>query len=634
MEGGGGMDVGRLMRAALGETAPAEGKALELKPGQVIRGIVMQLFAENEALLNIGGTTIRAKLETPIPVGQATLFQVQPNAGQLAVFLKPLSASTVDLATESLAGVLKSFGMKDTPLNRAVVRVLHEEGAPMSRATNAAVASAVEALAPTGEAETDALLRAAATAAKRGLPPTAETVRALHTAMTGPTPTEVLRALEAGARDALTAPGTSATAKQAATRLLDVLQRADALLGEALRPQAAAEGAGGARPPAGAPAPQAAPVPQASAGSAAAAAPPAQAPATGASPMPQAAPIAASSSPAPAASAGTLPAPTPPPGSSAVPTQSGPGASASPPAAASGAPEGAPPAQAPPPAAPGPQAPAATVAPERPPLLSFLKLLRVDAEREWLKLAAAPSPPPEGGAPATSAGERAAPAERLLRLMAEPAPPQSPLPNAAVAADAATQAAADKAPIETLKSLLSQIAGADDAPPALKEAAQTALQSVTGQQLLMAQDKSAPFAHVTMFVPLKGRDGGDGNASVQIHTRRGKKGELDADNCRLWFQLFLASLGETWVDVTVMNKIIGLHVWNDHPAAQTLMETHKAGMEAAMRDIGYQLLTFKHSTKPKETAAAAGDANASGAPAKGVSAAYAPPKYRGVDLRV
>jgi len=636
------MDVGRLMRAALGEAAPTEGKTLELKPGQVIRGIVLQLFAENEALLNMGGTTIRAKLETPIPVGQAMLFQVQPNAGQLAVLLKPLSASTVDLATESFAGVLKSFGMKDTPLNRAVVRVLHEEGVPMSRATNAAVAGAVEALAPSGEAETDALLRAAATAAKRGLPPTAETVRALHTAMTGPAPTELLRALEAGARDALAAPGTGAAAKQAAARLLDVLQRADALLGEALRPQAAAEGGGGARPPAGA---QGAPAPQAppAVGGAAhtvPAAPTSSATGAGAA-MPQAAPSAASpapAAPAPAASPPAVPSALPAPATAATPARPVQGAAPSPPAASS--PNGGTsqaPAPSAPPAAGSPPPAAPPAAPERPPLLSFLKLLGVDAEREWLKLAAAPAPPPpEGPAAGTSSdAERAAPAERLLRLAAEPPPPSSPLPASAVAADQAGGAAADKAPIETLKGLLSQIAGADDAPPALKEAAQTALQSVTGQQLLMAQDKSAPFAHVTMFVPLKGSDGsGDGNASVQIHTRRGKKGELDADNCRLWFQLSLASLGETWVDVTVTNKIVGLHVWNDHPAAQALMETHKSGMEAAMRDIGYQLLTFKHSTKPKEVAAAAGESGASGAPSKGVSAAYAPPTYKGVDLRV
>ncbi|WP_309121305.1 hypothetical protein [Paenibacillus sp.] len=585
------MDVGRLMRAALGEASPAEPKTLELKPGQVVRGIVLQLFAENEALLHMSGTTIRAKLETPIPVGQATLFQVQPDSGSLAVLLKPLSASTVDIATESFAGVLKSFGMKDTPLNRAVVRVLHEEGVPMSRATNGAVASAIEALAPSGDAETDALLRAAATAAKRGLPPTAETVRALHTAMTGPSPTELHRALETSARDALAAPGTSAAAKQAATRLLEVLQRADALLGETLRPRAAAD-AGAARAPAAGAAPSSAP--------GAAAAPGAPASAAGPqAPQPQA--------PGPASAASGAPA-------SALP--------------ASGAP-----ASAPPPAEP-----------ERPPLLSFLKLLGVDAEREWLKLAAslpqsrqaqeaAPPPLPKDTPEGGEAPKPSPLAERPLRPLDGPLP-QTATPAAAHAADgtATPSSAADKAPVETLKSLLSQIAADADVPPALKEAAQTALQSVTGQQLLMAQDKSAPFAHVTMFVPLKGRDGaGDGNASVQIHTRRGKKGELDADNCRLWFQLSLASLGETWVDVTVTNKIVGLHVWNDHPAAQALMETQKSGMEEALRGIGYQLLTFKHSTKPKES----GD-DPSQAPGgqRNVSAAYAPPKYKGVDLRV
>ncbi|HZG58679.1 MAG TPA: hypothetical protein VEZ38_19460, partial [Paenibacillus sp.] len=232
------MDIGRAMRAAVGEaaTTASEAKAVELRPGQVVRGVVVQQLPDNEAVLNVGGGLVRAKLESPIPVGQAAVFQVQPDAGSQVAVLRTLAAATTEVVAETFVDVLKSFGMKDTPANRAVVRVLHEEGAPMSRATNAAVAAAVEALSPS-PGEADALLRAAATAVKRGLPVTAETVRALHTAMHGPSATELHRALEAGAREALASPQASPAAKQAAVRLLEVLQRADALVGEALRPQ-------------------------------------------------------------------------------------------------------------------------------------------------------------------------------------------------------------------------------------------------------------------------------------------------------------------------------------------------------------------------------------------------------------
>ncbi|MCI3919045.1 flagellar hook-length control protein FliK [Paenibacillus sp. TRM 82003] len=637
------MDVSRLMRAVLGEAAPTEGKTLELKPGQVVRGIVLQLVAENEALMNVGGVPMRAKLETSIPVGQASLFQVQPDTGSGMVMLKALSASTADIPTDSLVDVLKNFGMKDTPTNRTIVRVLHEEGVPMSRATNAAVAAAVAEVAPQGDAE--AAVRAAAIAAKRGLPVTADTVRALHTAMTGPSPSELLRALEAGAREALAAPQTGAAGKQAATRLLEVLQRADALLGAALRPKAQQEGA----PPraAGAQASAAASGAAAGGGHAPGSAPAGASTAQAASAAPAGAPAGAGSPTPSAPGASQTPGGTAPPTTAAASTSAPAGTAPTGASAAAGTPAQSPPAAnapavtaAPRAEAAAPQASAASTpaetpprAPERPPLLAFLKTLGVDAEREWLKLSAAPpasaeEAPPAGDAARTAERPETA-AARAFRPVGEP-PAPAPLPLPAIAADAAPER--PSAPLDTLKTVLTQLAAADDVPPALKEAAQTALQSVTGQQLLMAQDRAVPFAHVTMFVPLQGKNGGeDGNAAVHIHTRRGKKGELDADNCRLWFQLSLASLGETWVDVSVVNKIVGLHVWNDHPASETLLAAHKPGMEAALQGIGYQLLTFKHSPKPKELPAELGGA---GAGKSSTASAYAPKTYKGVDLRV
>ncbi|HZG84419.1 hypothetical protein [Paenibacillus sp.] len=636
------MDVGRLMRAVLGEASPAETKTAELRPGQVVRAVVLELFAENEALLQVGGTTVRAKLETPVAPGQWTLLQVQPDSPANVVSMRPLAQAASDVGAESFEAVLKSFGLKDTPLHRAVVRVLHEEGAPLSRATAASVAAAVEALAPSGDAE--ALLRAAATAVKRGLPATAETVRALHAAMSGPPATELLRALESGAREALAAPQTSAATKQAAAGLLAALERAETALGQAL----GAAGDGGETPAPGR-AISGASSSLPSSGAAAAKPSAGQAPA-GQAPM----------DPQP----GALPQPSEASANAASPAGA-PGAAGRPHGAAGGASSdgGAPP-QGAPGAAPSAAAAAADEAPspsgqarasaesaklsaeetrrapaetgksaDRPPLMTFLKLLGIDAEREWLKLDAAQTQRTAelaaNAAAPTDEGAAETPA-RPGRPGVEIAPQAPlPLPVGAEAGQQTAQAAAEKSPAETLKSLLSQIAASDDAPPALKEAAQNALQSVTGQQLLLAQDKTAPFAHVAMFIPLKGPDGnGDGNAAVHIHTRRGKKGELDAENCRLWFQLSLAAIGETWVDVTVSNRVVGLHVWNDHPAVADAIAAQKTYMEAALKDIGYQLLAFKHSPKPKETQ------TAGGASAKPILSAYAPQTYKGVDLRV
>ncbi|MBW7462294.1 hypothetical protein K0U00_50405, partial [Paenibacillus sepulcri] len=108
-------------------------------------------------------------------------------------------------------------------------------------------------------------------------------------------------------------------------------------------------------------------------------------------------------------------------------------------------------------------------------------------------------------------------------------------------------------------------------PQALKDTAQQLVQHITGQQLLLTPERTASlFSHVTLFIPMQGQDGSQ-TASVHIQTRRGRKGELDAENCRLLFDLRMNTLGETVVDVQVVNKIVSLNLWNDHPAIAELL---------------------------------------------------------------
>jgi len=575
------MDVSRLLGVLTGEAAPKEGKLLELKPGQVVRGIVLQLLAENEAMLSVNGTPVRAKLEVPIAPGKVSFFQVQPDTGKGQMVLKTLASSTVELPDESVSELLKQHQVKDTPANRGTIRVLHGEGIPLTRSLITSVAQAVAEAAP--EVQTEPLFRAAAVAVQRGVPVSADTLRALHTALHGPTPAELLRALERNAREALAAPTMGAPVRQAAERLLGLLQRADALLRVALQP-AAAESANEAAPEAHAvrlTASAAAPAPPV-------AQPPQQAQQQTAAPLisPQRQPAVAQTSAQQQPAASTAPAPSQ--------------------AAVSAAP-----------------------ADEKPPLLSFMKLLGIDMEREWLRLANKQQPTEMNTreqlsnlevnkqdvtqAVRQAVGVRQEGERALMQQLSQWIPP---------APNEETPGSRTNSSMETLKSVLIQITASDEAPPALKETAQTALQSITGQQLLLTQDRAAPFAHVMMFVPLPGKSGEDnGNAAVHIHTRRGSKGELDADNCRLWFQLSLASLGETWIDVNVVEKHVGLRVMSDHPAAEALLMRNKPVIESALQSLGYQLSNFRHSPKPQETKEIG-------------QSAYVPKTYKGVDYRI
>ncbi|WP_339321340.1 hypothetical protein [Paenibacillus sp. FSL W8-0194] len=181
---------------------------------------------------------------------------------------------------------------------------------------------------------------------------------------------------------------------------------------------------------------------------------------------------------------------------------------------------------------------------------------------------------------------------------------------------------------DTLKGILLQLVNHDDTPPQLKEAAQQLVSHLTGQQLLLNTDRTAPFAQVTLLLPLNGPDGQE-TASIQIQSRRGAKGELDASNCRLWFDLQMKHLGQTLVDVQVVDRIVSLKVHNRHEWAGELLENHRDEIAGAIESIGYQLLSLKAEPLPEKE-----PASPSAMQAKATVSEYVPQSYRGVDYRV
>ncbi|MBO7747931.1 flagellar hook-length control protein FliK [Paenibacillus sp. MWE-103] len=185
---------------------------------------------------------------------------------------------------------------------------------------------------------------------------------------------------------------------------------------------------------------------------------------------------------------------------------------------------------------------------------------------------------------------------------------------------------------ESLKSALMSVAASNDVPPAIRDAAQQLVSHITGQQLLMTPEKNgALFSHMTLFLPLNGPDGSQ-TASVHIQTRRGRKGELDGDNCRLLFDLRMHTLGDTVVDVQVVNKIVNLQLWNDHPATERLLETSRGELDEALSKAGYALLTLRAEPMPERMAERLNGQDGTKATADGLEWAAKP--YKGVDIRV
>ncbi|MGG6313569.1 flagellar hook-length control protein FliK, partial [Paenibacillus macerans] len=162
---------------------------------------------------------------------------------------------------------------------------------------------------------------------------------------------------------------------------------------------------------------------------------------------------------------------------------------------------------------------------------------------------------------------------------------------------------------------------------ALQEAARQLLQQLTGQQLLLNTDRTAPFAQVTMFLPFLGPDGRQ-TAAVHIESRRGRKGELDPANCRLWFDLQMKALGQIMVDVQVADKKVLLKLYSEKEATGAFLESRQEEIGAALAQAGYRLLSMKAELLILPENGEREETDFS------LPLSYAPSPYKGVDYRV
>lgn len=218
------MNIGSLIKL-IGDVQPAASRTLELRPGQTVRAQVVELMGDNEALLQIGGTQLVAKLETPLKQGQTAVLQVQSETAEGKLVLKRQEPGKT--ASEPTDEVWKSLGLKfgaggKEQAGQALVRELKAMGVAIDGATAGALAEAAEFM-PEGE-NPQQWLKAAAVAIQRGLPMTEATVSSLRQIQSGPPVHELLEQLSSALK-AMTehASGDDRAAKLNAARLLELL---------------------------------------------------------------------------------------------------------------------------------------------------------------------------------------------------------------------------------------------------------------------------------------------------------------------------------------------------------------------------------------------------------------------------
>ncbi|TKI54911.1 hypothetical protein E8L90_05305 [Brevibacillus antibioticus] len=179
--------------------------------------------------------------------------------------------------------------------------------------------------------------------------------------------------------------------------------------------------------------------------------------------------------------------------------------------------------------------------------------------------------------------------------------------------------------MDTVKSLLLQIsqAPAQALPTALREAADQLLQQVTGQQLMMVQPSNQALTQIVMQIPIRQGEG-DETAFVQIESKKKGSGQLDPENCRLFFHLELQSMGTTMIDVSIVNRIVNLQIFNDTPWVDALIQGSKDRFADQLQDVGYHLSAMRVQPVPAERGK-----STSPIQTKGPILA----DYKGVDLR-
>lgn len=628
----------QLMQTMLQRAPVTTPKPLELTPGQVFKGTVVKQYPNNMALVQIGGMQVQAKMEAPLEAGQQAWMQVQPSAD--VVTLKMLNTPVEGAEQEaSMENLLRSLGLPDTKESRAIVQALMQANLPVSKETVQAFAGVAQKL-----GLDQATVEAFILAVKRNLPLTLDAVAGLKAFMSEKPLGQVINSFlqqaslfldgEAGLPGQNGSP--SSSTHQVVRQLVSQLKEKVAGLplpfaaaGEgdgtaaeirntqvagnrpsadtAVRSTAVQTGQGVDKMPTGQVlSPLLSPQQQQSAGSVA--------PSTASRQVApsQLSPLAAAANQAEAENSPASTVEWPGRGTGSEPSVSGRigGNPATVLTGTSGKPMM--------------PADASFPADDRQPLGSAQAANnRPDGQPITTEVSARGSLAGVSNASvAPSSSVRSHPIMELFRqlgiaherdLMAQA------LTSGSLDAHAQKQ-------METVKSMLMQLtqSSAHAIPAALRESADQLLMQVTGQQLMMVQSANQSLSQIVMQIPLRSGQGEE-TAYVQIEAKKKGGGQLDAENCRLFFHLELQSLGTTMIDVSIVNRIVNLQIFNDTPWVDALAHGMRDSFSEQLKEVGYQLSSMRIQPIPEQKSKAQGQTKVTGALLS---------DYKGVDLRI
>jgi hypothetical protein len=611
-------------------------KPLEFSPGQVFQGTVLKRYPDNTALVQVGGVQVQARLETDLEPEQKAWLQVQPSRD--VITLKVLNASQAGTTQEAfLEGLLRSLGLANTKEIRAVVQALLAANLPVSKEQVEAFQSIVQRIGMS-DAAVDAFLMAV----KRNLPVTANTVAGLQAFLSRTTLTQAIQTflqqaetfLEENHPSPSVQPAVGSEEDHSFTggsvhRLVVQLKEKVAnlpliLSGPSLSEEPVAASTGNTPPNTFTI--QALPDPVHT----------------------SAEPVADESSPSPSGkppavllsifqqgeSEHVSPVPSSRPD---VVKPAAPLSTALPFEQDGGDPITVRHSQ------PGEEQRGVTSTPQQPlrlepssvsspewrtwegePPAAHNPRVETKGEHPSTPASAADLPAPTGqqGNGQQTSAIRAHPIIELfhrLGLAHERELLEQALTGATAGQEARKQA-------ENVKSLLVALtqAPAHAVPAGLHEAAEALLQHVTGQQLMLAQPAAHAISQLVMQIPIRTPQGDD-TVYVQMEAKRQGGGQLDPENCRLFFHLNLQQIGTTMVDVNIVNRIVNVQIYNDTPWVETLAQQMREGFASQLQEVGYQLSGMRVQKIPETRG---GDS------VRHTAATSLFSSYKGVDIRI
>lgn len=131
-QGGGRFLNLRTILSSLQTTKANEAGKISLKQGQVFLGRVLKLFPKDQALVQLGGLQVHAKLEAELEAGKSYWLQVANSSGTPE--LKVLDGRETGKAAEQpMKALLQKIGLSPTKTREAVIRTFINNNIPFTR---------------------------------------------------------------------------------------------------------------------------------------------------------------------------------------------------------------------------------------------------------------------------------------------------------------------------------------------------------------------------------------------------------------------------------------------------------------------------------------------------------------------